>query len=101
MIQLKNSNLLIEAPLAHEAFGTDNQAGIVYYPDRNTLLVAGKSKTFFEKLHRTHWVILKNRNLQGDRSVSIRDILIDNDLDDTDRPLKYELKTTGILSIWL
>lgn len=99
MIQLRNSNLLIDASLAREAFGDDVQVSLVYYPDRQTLLMAGKSKAFFEKLHQTHWVVLKDRNLLGDKSVSIRDILLDNDLDDADRPLTYELKSTGILSI--
>ncbi|AQG78928.1 hypothetical protein [Spirosoma montaniterrae] len=101
MLYLKNSNLLIEAALARDAFGNDAQVSLVYYPDRNALLVAGKSKAFFEKLHETHWVILKERNLLGDKLVSIRDILLDHDLDDTDRPLLYELKNTGILSITL
>lgn len=101
MVHLKNSYLLIEAAVASVAFGDDLQVSVVYYPDRQTLLVAGKSKQFFEKLHKTSWLLLKDRNLLGDKSVNIRELLIDNDLNDADRDLAYELKTTGILSITL
>ncbi|WP_375448046.1 hypothetical protein [uncultured Fibrella sp.] len=101
MIRLKNSYLLVEVAVAGVAFGSDLQVSVVYYPDRQTLLVAGKSKGFFEKLHKTSWLLLKDRNLLGDKSVNIRELLIDNDIDDTDRDLPYELKTTGILSITL
>ncbi|GAB3021393.1 hypothetical protein [Spirosoma pulveris] len=101
MICLKNSYLLIGASVAKEAFGDDLQVSVVYYPDRQTLLVAGKSKAFFEKMHKTSWLLLKDRNLLGDKSLNIREWLIDNDLDDSDRDLHYELKTTGILSITL
>ncbi|AUD05519.1 hypothetical protein [Spirosoma pollinicola] len=100
-VRLKNSYLLIEASVASVAFGDDFQVSVVYYTERQTLLVAGKSKAFFEKLHKTGWLLLKDRNLLGDKSVNIRELLIDNDLDDTDRDLAYELKTTGILSITL
>lgn len=101
MVHLKNSYLLIDAAIAQEAFGNDPQVSVVYYPDRQTLLVAGKSKAFFEKMHKTAWVLLKDRNLLGDKSVNIRELLIDHDLDDTDRELSYDLKTTGILSVTL
>ncbi|ADB39874.1 hypothetical protein [Spirosoma linguale] len=101
MINLKNSYLLIAASVAKEAFGDDPQVSVVYYPDRQTLLVAGKSKAFFEKMHKTSWLLLKDRNLLGDKSLNIRELLIDNDLDDTDRDLTYDLKTTGILSVTL
>ena len=39
--------------------------------------------------------MLKSRNLKGDKTVSMYEILIDNDLDDTDRDLEYEY-TEGV-----
>ncbi|MCU0449817.1 MAG: hypothetical protein MUC97_08215 [Bernardetiaceae bacterium] len=99
LLQLKDSHLHFKAPLVAQAFADDEQVNLVFYPDRRVLLVAGKSKLFFEKLHKTHWRMLKARNLVGDKSVDVREILIDEDLDDTDRPLDYEVKTTGIINI--
>ena len=83
------------------AFGDDPQVSVVYYPDRQTLLVAGKSKAFFEKMHQTNWTLLKDRNLAGDKTIYLREVLIDHDRDDTDRDLPYDLKTTGILAVSL
>lgn len=101
MVRLKNSHLHIDASVVRTAFGNDPQVSLVYYPDRQTLLVAGKSKAFFEKMHKTDWVVLKDRNLLGDKTILLREILIDHDIDDTDRELTYDLKTTGILSVHL
>jgi hypothetical protein len=99
LLQLKDSHLHFKAALVAQAFAHDEQVNLVFYPDRRVMLVAGKSKAFFEKLHKTHWRMLKARNLEGDKSVDIRELLIDEDLNDTDRPLEYEVKTTGIISI--
>ncbi len=96
---LKNSYLLITAALAHEAFGDDPQVNVVYYPDRQTLLVAGASKSFFANMHKTSRVMVKDRNLLGDKSINIRELIIDNDIDDGDRDLVFDLKTSGILSL--
>jgi hypothetical protein len=101
MVHLKNGHLYLDAAIVAEAFGDDPQVSVVYYPDRQTLLVAGKSKAFFEKLHQTNWVVLKDRNLRGDKTVYLREILIDHDIDDADRDLPYELKTTGIIAVTL
>jgi hypothetical protein len=44
--------------------------------------------------------LLKSRNLKGDRTLAIREILIDNDLDTTDRDLEYEIvEKTNLIKI--
>jgi hypothetical protein len=44
--------------------------------------------------------LLKDRNLKGDKTLSIREILIDNDLDISDRDLEYELiEKTSLIKI--
>lgn len=87
--------------LVSEIFGDDEQINMVYYPERNDLLLAARSKTFFQKLHKTHWTALKLKNPKGDKSVFIRDLLIDHEIDDSDRNLNYEIKSTGIIEIKL
>ena len=63
--------------------------------------MASKDKTFFEKLHKVQWTVLKLRNNKGDRTMAVEDILIDYEIDDIDRNLDFELKNSGILSIQL
>ncbi|TKT87060.1 hypothetical protein FDK13_30830 [Dyadobacter frigoris] len=96
---LKNGHIIIPADIVTKWLDTDDYVNMVYYPERSQLLVAAKSKTFFEKLHKTKWMVLKDKNLQGDKTLYVREILIDNDLDDADRPLRFEIKTTGIVTI--
>lgn len=99
MIQLKNGHILFDKTLVDRLFGEEEKANLVYYPERKTLLLAAKSKTFFEKIHKVHWTVLKLRNLNGDKAISIQDIILDNDLDNNDRILPCEIKNTGIMSI--
>ena len=44
--------------------------------------------------------LLKDRNLKGDKTLAIREILIDNDLEIYDRELDYEvIEKTNLLKI--
>ena len=100
-MKLQNGHIIIPAELVKSILENEVQVSWVYYHERQTLLIAGKSKAFFEKLHKTEWQTLKDKNLKGDKSLFVRAILIDNDLDDTDRDLIFDLKSTGIISIEL
>ncbi|WP_229216721.1 hypothetical protein [Dyadobacter sp. 3J3] len=98
-ILLKNGHIIIPAAIVSQWLDKDSFVNMVYYPERKQLLVAAKSKTFFEKLHQTKWMVLKDKNLLGDKTLYVREILIDNDLDDSDRSLNFEIKATGIVTI--
>jgi hypothetical protein len=50
-------------------------------------------------MHKTKWQRLKEKNAQGDKALFVREILLDYDLDDTDRVLTYETKSTGIIAV--
>ena len=100
-LQLKNGHLWLTAELTARAFPGEEQVRLVYYPERHELLVAGKSDIFFEKIHKTSWLVLKDRNRQGDKTLAVRDLLLDHDLDLDDRLVAYELQPTGILCVTL
>ena len=99
-ISLKSNHLLIDSSIVASVLADEVQVNLVYYPERNTILIAAKSKVFFEKMHKdAHWMTLKTKNAKGDKSLAIHEILIDNDLDDEDRELDFEVKSTGIIAI--
>jgi len=98
-LPLKNCHLLLPAELAARAFPGEVQVRLVFYPERRELLLAGRSDVFFEKLHKTQWLVLKDRNPQGDKTLAVRDLLIDNDLELDDRELAFELQPTGVLRV--
>ena len=88
-VRLRRSHLWLSAEIAENAFSGERQVYCVYYPQRGTLLLAPMSDDAFKTLHECSLVMLKDRNLAGDKSLSLQEIVIDNDLDDTDRPLPY------------
>jgi hypothetical protein len=94
-IKLKTQHLYIESDLAQMAFRDASQVYVVYYPFKKSLLLAPMSDEFFPKLHKAHLQMLKTRNLQGDKTVSLQEIIIDNDIDDSERDLEYDY-TEGV-----
>ncbi|OIN59421.1 hypothetical protein [Arsenicibacter rosenii] len=100
-MELKNGHLIIPAALFQDVLQGEPQINMVYYPERSQLLVAAKSKAFFEKLHQPVWMMLKDKNLAGDKALYVRELLIDHDLDAADRALPYSVKETGIIAISL
>ncbi len=101
-IQLKSSHLLIDNEIASEIFGNDLNAHVVYYPTRRSLMVAAKSDDLFKKLHKAKQHMLKDRNLKGDKTIALHELLIDNEIDDTDRDLVYEMQPElGVLNVIL
>ena len=99
-VRLKTNHLYIESALAKDAFGDAPQVYIVYYPNKHSLLLAPMHDEFFPKLHKANLQMLKTRNLQGDKTIYMREMMIDNDIDETDRDLEYNYIPGGqLLSI--
>lgn len=88
-IKLQNRHLFISGALAADAFGDVIQVYVVYYAQNHALLLAPIDDPLFPTMHKARMQMLKTRNLQGDRSISMEEILIDHDIDDTDRDLPY------------
>jgi hypothetical protein len=102
MIQLKTCHLLIPHELAKEVMGDESHVFLRYYPERKSLLLASVSQVWFKKMHQAGQFMLKNKNLQGDKTVAIHEILIDNELDEEDKELFFEIQGQGkILNIQL
>ena len=101
-VQLKASHLWIHHEVVEEVFGKDLNVYITYYSERRSLMLAPVSDEIFKKLHKAGQQMLKNRNLQGDKTIALHEILIDNQIDETDRNLDYTWqKGLGILKIQL
>jgi hypothetical protein len=89
-ISLRNSHLIIDAAIANDYFNDESHVNVVYYPERRTLLMAPASDDLFKGLHKTSMVMLKLKNGKGDKSVTIQEIVIDNEIDPTDRDLAFK-----------
>lgn len=101
-VRLKSSHLLIKGELAQPLFGNSPNVNLVYYPNRRTLMLARKDDELFASLHKAKQFMLKDRSLNGDKSVAIHEILIDHDVNTSDRDLEFTGGDgSGILSIQL
>ncbi|MEM8585671.1 MAG: hypothetical protein AAGF87_15435 [Bacteroidota bacterium] len=101
-VSLKRQHLWLSAQIAGNCFGDDRQIYAVFYPQRGYLLLAPMSDSAFKSLHDCSLVMLKVRNANGDKSLSLQEIIIDNDLNPEDRPLKFSAKPgIALLQVYL
>lgn len=89
MVKLSNGHVIIDQATALALFGDTSQVLWVYYPQRHTLMVATPADELFKSVHKTATSLLKLRNDHGDRSLSVLELILDHDLDDTNRQLEY------------
>jgi hypothetical protein len=99
-ILLLNRHLIIPAVMAAGFVGEASHVNMVYYPGRNTLMLAPATDELFKSLHKTTMQMLKNKNLAGDKSISLEEMLIDNELDDRDRELGFQLDAMNIMQVF-
>ncbi|MBL7784240.1 MAG: hypothetical protein JNM22_23600 [Saprospiraceae bacterium] len=88
-IKLRTQHLWISSDIARTVFGDQDKVYTVYYPQLHALLLAPMDDEIFPTIHKGGLQMLKTRNLEGDKTISLQEIIIDNDLDDSDRELLY------------
>jgi hypothetical protein len=97
---LKSSHVYLNASLVERIFKSIHYAYVTYVAEQNKMLITPVSSQWFVKMHKPTQFLLKSRNLKGDRTLAIREILIDNDLDTSDRELEYEIvEKTNLIKI--
>ncbi|MEM9930206.1 MAG: hypothetical protein AAF840_10335 [Bacteroidota bacterium] len=91
-VQLRRQHLWLSASIVQQVFANERQVYAVYYPQRGALLLASMSDDAFKSLHDCSLVMLKDRTPQGDKSLSLQEIIIDHDLNTEDRSLSFSFK---------
>jgi hypothetical protein len=100
-IKLANQHLLISSEIAQVFFPGASQVNMVFYTGRNTLLIAAATDELFKGLHKTSTHMLKDKNLKGDKSITLEEIIIDNELNAADRELDFKAdETMKIITIF-
>ena len=88
-IKLRTQHLWISGDIAGTVFGDIDKVYTVYYPQLHALLLAPMDDEIFPTIHKGDLQMLKTRNLEGDKTISLQEIIIDHDLDDSDRDLVF------------
>ncbi|WP_034260960.1 hypothetical protein [Altibacter lentus] len=100
LVTLKSSHVYLDASLVDKVFDNIHYAYVTYVVAQGKMLITPVSSQWFVKMHEPTQFLLKSRNLKGDRTLAIREILIDNDLDMSDRVLHYEVvEKTNLIKI--
>jgi len=87
-ILLKSSHLIIPAEISDQILKENTSVYVSFKKDLNALLLSPKENDWFPKLHESMEFILKSKDLKGTKSVAIREILIDQEIDDDDKSLE-------------
>jgi len=99
-IVLKSSHIYLNAELVTAIFGEIQFAYVTYAKEQKKILITPVSSQWFVKMYKPTQFLLKSRNLRGDKTLGVREILIDNDLDASDRELGYEIiEKTDLIKI--
>ncbi|MEM9051974.1 MAG: hypothetical protein AAGC47_07985 [Bacteroidota bacterium] len=90
-IALKSSHIYLSGEIANYVFGNVIHAYVNYAEDQDRLLITPVSSAWFTKMYEPNQLMLKERNLRGDKTLAIHEILIDHEIDPADRELEYEV----------
>ncbi|MEP0985097.1 hypothetical protein [Ekhidna sp.] len=101
-LELRTSHLIIPPNLVEELLDEYATVYVSYKKDLGAILVSPKSNSWFPKLHESLELMVKNKDLHGTKSVSIREVLIDHDIDSSDKMFSATInKEKRILKIEL
>lgn len=89
MVNLSHSHIIVDNSVVQQLFPEAGRVSWVFYPAKNQLMIAGEQDELFKSLHKTSTTIFKLRNGKGDRSLDVLSVIIDHDIDDADRELKF------------
>lgn len=92
-VELKSSHLILPPELASEVLPDSHSVYVTYKENLEAILVSPKENAWFPKLHQSMELLLKSKDLKGTKSIPIREILIDHDIDDLDKKLTYSVNT--------
>lgn len=90
-VSLKSSHIYLKGSLVERIFKQINYAYVTYIEGQGTILITPITSTWFVKMYKPKQFLLKTRNLEGDKTLAVRELLIDNELDARDRDLSYEV----------
>jgi hypothetical protein len=88
-VYLEAQHICIKKDIAEKVFGSETVVLSIYYAKDNTFMVAPASEDLFKSIHKATQQMLKSKNLAGDKSISIQELILDNDLDEQNRDLTF------------
>jgi len=99
MIELKNDHIQIDANLHASVLMNEKYVYASIVDDNTKLVITPLSNTWFYQLHDAHSIMIKD-NSSATKTLNIRPLLIDNDLELSDGEMTFEvIERTKLLKI--
>lgn len=92
-VELKSAHLIVPPEITKTIFGDEQAVYVAYKEDSKAFLISPKSNSWFSKLHKSSEVLLKSKDMAGTKSISIREFLIDHELDTSNKTLSCTVNT--------
>lgn len=90
-ISLRSCHIIVPGSLVERIFQGSESAFVSYNVDQNKILVSPTSNSWFPKLHQSKEYLIKDKDIHGTKSIGIRELLIDEELQEDDRELSFEV----------
>lgn len=88
-VYVESGHICIKKNIAEKIFGQETVVFSVFYAKDNTFMVSPASEELFKTIHKANQQMLKMKNANGDKSISIQELILDNDIDEKDRDLEF------------
>ena len=79
-VYLSAEHICVKKAVAEKVFGTEAVVLSVFYPKDSTFMLAPASEELFRTIHKASQQMLKSKNAAGDKSVSIQELLLDQEI---------------------
>jgi hypothetical protein len=91
-VYLEASHICIKKEVVEKIFGAETVVLSVFYAKDNYFMAAPASEELFRNIHKARQQMLKTKNAVGDKSISVQELILDNDIDETDRDLEFTVE---------
>jgi hydrogenase maturation protease len=91
-VYLEGSHICIKKDVAERVFGSENIVLSVFYARGSTFMVAPAGEELFKTIHKGSQQMLKSKNIAGDKSIPIHELLLDHEIDGTNRDLAFNME---------
>jgi len=99
-VNLHSQHIIVHHTLAGRVLQHHVRALVYFDPGLSQISLVAPDRPEYAEKKGYRQCLVKERNRMGDRAFSVQDILLDNNLDETDRPLEFE-EENGVLCIRL
>jgi hypothetical protein len=91
-VYLEAGHICVKKDIVEKIFGSETVVLSVFYAKDNTFMVSPSNEELFKTIHKANQQMLKSKNAVGDKSISIQELLLDNDIDENNRDLEFVIE---------